>query len=199
MRIAGISGIRTGLLKALLFVTIIMFVAGTVFSERETVTECAGVKISFVYQHASTMASNQLAVWIENEEGALVRTLMATDFTAGRRGYRNREAALPAWVEAADPESMTDQEIDAVSCATPIQGPLTYVWDLTNDLGEPVPAGIYLIRVEGTLYWESDTVYTAVVDLAEPADEIPLSVERTAPDAHENENMISEVTVRAFR
>ena len=135
---------------------------------------------------------------MEDAEGAVVKTLLVTDFTAGRRGYRNRTMSLPVWVAAADPESMTDAEIDTVSGATPGQGELVYVWDFTNQSGERVPDGIYTVHVEGTFYWESDVLYTAAIDTANPGNEIPVEIERTAPDTHENENMISDVTIKVI-
>ena len=128
----------------------------------------------------------------------MVKTLLVTDFTAGRRGYRNRTMSLPVWVASADPESMTNQEIDVLSAATPRPGELVYVWDFTNETGEKVSEGIYTIHVEGTFYWESDVLYSAVIDTAQVAEEIAVKMERTAPDTHENENMISEVTVKAI-
>jgi hypothetical protein len=103
--------------------------------------------------------------------------------------------SLPAWVAAAEPESMSDQEIDAVSSATPSQGQLTYLWDFTDSLGQSVPEGIYTIHVEGTFFWESDVVYTAAIDTANLVDEIVVEMERTAPDTHDNENMITDVRI----
>ena len=181
--------------KAILYLMALALIAGAAFAESVANTSSKAIEISFTYQHAPTMASNQMAVWVEDVDGEMVKTLLVTNFTAGRRGYRNREMSLPAWVAAADPESMTDQEIDAVSSATPGQGRLTYLWDFTDDLGQPVPKGIYTIHVEGTFFWESDVVYTAVVDTAKLADEIAVEMERTAPDTHDNENMITDVNI----
>ena len=61
-----------------------------------------------------------------------------------------------------------------------------------------MPDGIYTVHVEGTFYWESDVLYTAVIDTTNPGNEIPVEIERTAPDTHENENMISDVTVKVI-
>ena len=183
------------LYKTILCMVALALIAGTAFAEGDANTTSKEIEISFTYQRASTMASNQMAVWVEDVDGAIVKTLLVTDFTAGRRGYRNREMSLPAWVAAADPESMTDQEIDAVSSATPGQGRLMYLWDFTDDLEQPVPEGVYTIHVEGTFFWESDVVYTAVVDTAKLADEIAMEMERTAPDTHDNENMITDVNI----
>ena len=189
--------IKTIPYKAILSLIALMLIAGTVLAESDAAAEYSGIEITFTYQRGTTIASNQLAVWVEDEEGAVVKTLLVTDFTAGRRGYRNRTMSLPVWVASADPESMTNQEIDALSAATPRPGELVYVWDFTNEAGEKVPEGLYTIHVEGTFYWESDVLYTAVIDTAQVAEEIAVKMERTAPDTHENENMISEVTVKA--
>ena len=181
--------------KAILYLMALALIAGAAFAECVANTSSKAIEISFTYQHAPTMASNQMAVWIEDADGAMVKTLLVTNFTAGRRGYRNREMSLPAWVAAAEPESMSDQEIDAVSSATPGQGRLTYLWDFTDELGQAVPEGVYRVYVEGTFFWESDVVYTAVIDTANPGNEIVVDMERTAPDTHDNENMITDVSI----
>ena len=197
MRKATFSGLRWILCNLLCLAALLPF-PGDAFSERTGMNApegCGGIGISFTYQRGTTIASNQLAVWVEDAEGTAIRTLLVTDFTAGRRGYRHRDTSLPAWVKAADPESMTDPEIDALSGATPGPGRLTYVWDMTNDAGQMVPPGVYTIHVEGTLYWESDVLYTAVIDTAQLSEEITVRMERTAPDDHENEAMITQVSV----
>ena len=198
MKKATFSGTKSILCKILLCLTALMLAAGTAFAEDTSSESPTGIEISFTYQRGTTIASNQLAVWVEDAEGAVVKTLLVTDFTAGRRGYRNRTMSLPVWVAAADPESMTDAEIDMVSGATPGQGELVYVWDFTNQSGERVPDGIYTVHVEGTFYWESDVLYTAVIDTTNLGNEIPVEMERTAPDTHENENMISDVTIKVI-
>ena len=190
--------IKTIPYKAILSLIALMLIAGTALAESDAAAEYSGIEITFTYQRGTTIASNQLAVWVEDEEGAVVKTLLVTNFTAGRRGYRNRTMSLPVWVASADPESMTNQEIDVLSAATPRPGELVYVWDFTNETGEKVSEGIYTIHVEGTFYWESDVLYSAVIDTAQLAEEIAVKMERTAPDTHENENMISEVTVKAI-
>ena len=190
--------IKTIPYKAILCLIVLVLIAGTALAESDAAAEYSGIEIAFTYQRGTTIASNQLAVWVEDGESAVVKTLLVTDFTAGRRGYRNRTMSLPVWVASADPESMTNQEIDVLSAATPRPGELVYVWDFTNETGEKVSEGIYTIHVEGTFYWESDVLYSAVIDTAQLAEEIAVEMERTAPDTHENENMISEVTVKAI-
>ena len=198
MKKATFSGTRSILCKILLALTALMLAAGTAPAEGVSSEGAAGIEICFIYQRGTTIASNQLAVWVEDADGAVVKTLMVTDFTAGRRGYRDRTMSLPAWVAAADPESMTDEEIDTVSGATPGQGELVYVWDFTNQSGGRVPEGIYTVHVEGTFYWESDVLYTAVINTTNPGNEVPVEMKRTAPDDHQNEDMITEVQIRVI-
>ena len=82
--------------KAILYLMALALIAGAAFAESVANTSSKAIEISFTYQHAPTMASNQMAVWIEDADGAMVKTLLVTNFTAGRRGYRNREMSLPA-------------------------------------------------------------------------------------------------------
>lgn len=154
------------------------------------------VEISFDFNRMSTMASNQFAVWIEDEDGQLIRTLYVTDFTARRRGYEKRDMSLPGWVAAAEPSKMTDAELDAVSGATPVSGSQRFTWDRTDAAGMTVPTGTYVVKVEGTLYWESDILYTADINLDAENGMSPVVIEtRTDPENQQNEDMLSNVEV----
>jgi len=153
-----------------------------------------GVSIDFDYIRMSGMASNQFAVWIEDSDGNVIKTIYATDFTAGRRGYKNREDTLSHWVKAAEPEEMDESEIDAVSGATPQSGHQHFEWDLTDDEGQRVSDGQYYVKLEGTLFWSSNVVYIGVFNAEEAGeDELELLTERSEPDNTDNENMIQNV------
>ena len=54
--------------------------------------------ISFDYMAQDGYASNQFAVWVENTDGAVVKTLYATRFAA-KGGFEKRPDAIPLWVE----------------------------------------------------------------------------------------------------
>lgn len=153
-----------------------------------------GVSIDFDYMRMSGMASNQFAVWIEDSDGNVIKTIYATDFTAGRRGYSNREDTLSHWVKAAEPDSMDETEIDAISGATPQSGHQHFEWDLTDDEGQRVSDGQYSVKLEGTLFWSSNVVYTGVFSAEEAGEgELELLTERSEPDNTDNENMIQNV------
>lgn len=154
------------------------------------------VIISFDYQRGTTIASNQAAVWIENTEGELVKTLYVSDFTAARRGYENRDMALSEWVKTAVPSDMTDDEIDAVSSATLGAGSHSFSWDMTDENGERVPDGVYTVKVEGTLYWESNILFSSQVDIGSPiSGELAVTENRSEPDTQENADMIDNVRI----
>ena len=156
------------------------------------------VSVTFDTQHQNTLASNQYAIWVENADGNLIRTLYVSDFTGNRRGYERRKDALNHWVTKADPSDLTDKQMDAVSGPTPEDGSHTFTWDLKDNDGNQVPAGIYRIRVEGTLYWQSNVVYTGSFDTENPG-KTEVSEERSEPDNHANEAMITNVKMKGTR
>ncbi len=168
-----------------LFLLVMLMVATALFAD---------VEVDFDYKEMSGFASNQFALWVENENSNVVKTLFATDFTAAKRGYKKREQSLNNWVAAAKPDKMTDSEIDAVSGATPKSGTQHFTWDLTDRQGQKVPDGKYFIKLEATFFAGSNAVYTGTIDLSK-ATTGPLDVvlERSEPDNSKNANMIQNV------
>lgn len=142
-------------------------------SEGQAVNE---VDISFDFTRMSTPASNQIAVWVEDEDGNVVKTIYVSDFAGIRRGYKKRK--------------------DAVSSATPEPGTQSFVWNLTDDNGNAVKDGTYTLKMEGTLFWSSNVLYSGTVDTAQdkPGD-IEVQIVRSEPDNTENEDMISNVKI----
>ena len=159
--------------------------------------KASSVELSFNYQKQSGAGSNQWAVWVENSEGKVVRTLTVTSFTSkgrgGRRGYTFRPTCVPTWVKNAGAENMTDEQIDAVTGATPKEsGIQTYTWDFKDADGKEVPAGDYKICLEATLYFNSVILYSGAFSTKDKAGEIKLTSTLTEEDeAHKN--MITEV------
>lgn len=154
------------------------------------------IEIRFDYTRMSTMASNQFAIWVEDAESNLVKTIYVTGFTGSHRGYRNRDMSLPQWVNSANPEAMTDEEIDGISGATPSPGTLTYIWDLSDDRGETLMEGVYHIYVEGSLFWESEVLYSTEIELGQAAlGSFEVSMDRNHPERPDNEEMLSNVGI----
>jgi len=155
------------------------------------------VELSFNYQKQSGAGSNQYAVWIENSEGQVVRTLVVTSFTSkgrgGRRGYTFRPTCVPTWVKNAKAEEMTDEQIDAVTGATPSQsGVQTFTWDFKDADGKAVPAGEYKIFLEATLYFNSIVLYSGSFSTKDKTGEIKLTSTLTEEDEN-HKDMITQV------
>ena len=93
----------------IVWMLIVLLMGATVVAGSEGISQ---VQIRFDYNHMATIASNQFALWVEDNDGKLIKTIYVTGFTGTRRGYRNREMSLPHWVKAADPENMTDDAMD---------------------------------------------------------------------------------------
>ena len=120
------------------------------------------VAVTFDYQKQKGYASNQFAVWIEDANGTLIKTLFVTQFTA-KGGSEKRPDAIPVWVERAGIAQVDGT--DATSGATPKSGSLRYVWDLTDNSGNRVPEGTYTYYVEGTLRWKNQVLFSGEISL----------------------------------
>ena len=109
-------------------------------SQQEDTSVNGKLKISMDFVHSNTQASNQYAVWIENMDGDVVKTLFVTNFTSNG-GYTMREDSIPTWVSHAKPSEMTKTQIDAITGATPSNGTYSYIWDGTDNNGNEVANG----------------------------------------------------------
>ena len=151
------------------------------------------LKISIDFNRSSTPASNQYAVWIEDTDGNVVKTLFVTNFTSNG-GYAVREDSIPTWVAHAKPSDMDKTRIDAITGATPSTGTHSYIWDGTNDDGNIVADGTYMFYVEGTLYWSSIVRYEGTVNMGD-SESSTLDVNAVyTEDTEQNRNMLSNVT-----
>ena len=160
------------------------------------------LEVSFNYQKQAGPGSNQYAVWIENEKGEVVKTLFVTSFTTkGRvrgneqpmRGYVKRPNCVPTWVKTVKAESLSDQQLDGVTGATPqTNGKQTFTWDFTDQQGKKVKDGKYCVKVEATLYQASDIIYSGSFSTKDKAGSVTLTSKLSEPDeAHKD--MITDV------
>ena len=160
------------------------------------------LEVSFDYQRQAGPGSNQYAVWIENEKGDVVKTLFVTSYTTkGRarggqqpqRGYIVRPACVPTWVKTVKADEKTDQQLDAVTGATPqAGGTQTFTWDFTDEQGKAVPQGNYKVVVEATLFFDSDIIYSGTFSTKDKAGDIKLTSTLTKED-EQHKNMVTNV------
>ena len=160
------------------------------------------LEVSFNYQKQAGPGSNQYAVWIENEKGEFVKTIFVTLYTTkGRarggeqpkRGYIVRPACVPTWVKTSKAEEKTDVQLDAVTGATPQNGGTqTFTWDFTDENGKTVPSGTYKVKVEATLFFDSDIIYTGTFTTKDKPGNIVLTSELTKSD-EQHKDMVTDV------
>ena len=160
------------------------------------------LEVSFDYQRQAGPGSNQYAVWIENEKGDVVKTLFVTSYTTkGRarggeqpkRGYIVRPACVPTWVKTVKADEKTDQQLDAVTGATPqAGGTQTFTWDFTDEQGKAVQQGDYKVVVEATLFFDSDIIYSGTFSTKNKAGDIKLTSTLTKEDEQHKE-MVTNV------
>lgn len=120
------------------------------------------VTLTYDLSRIPSTGSNQMAVWIEDSQGKFVKTLFVTWFT-GKGGYEARPDCLPLWRQAAGVDGPPIAEVDAVTKATPQPGKHSLVWDCTDRAGKSVPAGKYIYKVEGTLFFAKEVMWTGEI------------------------------------
>jgi hypothetical protein len=167
--------------------------AATQETAQGTAQEPGTLTLAYTYQPKSGAWANQLAAWIEDENGTVVRTLMATRFTA-QGGYKKRSMSLPVWVKRSGLAQMDSNQVDALTSATPQAGKQTLVWDGKDDKGQPVPDGTYKVVLEATLYKNSDELFIGTFVKGGPDQPVKIdAVLDQEPEQAANRDMVSGV------
>lgn len=152
------------------------------------------VTISYTLTRLSRIASNQLAIWIEDADGRYVRTLFVTDFTGRRAGWKRRPQTLPTWLQMAGVKEARQSDIDSISAATPASGGHTAVWDLEDRHGKAVAPGTYRYRIEANISWENTAMWTGTIEVGGGRTTSRAGVVYTPRDAEKLGTLISEVS-----
>lgn len=151
------------------------------------------VSINYRLHHLSRLASNQLAVWIEDENGGFVKTLFATSFTANG-GYKTRPESLPEWRKAADWKNASRDVINRVSRPEQGEGNHSVYWDGTNEAGKPVQPGTYVYKIEGNIEWNNRVVYSGKIIIGGKKTTAVASAEYFPKGAEEKGVLVEQVT-----
>ncbi len=152
------------------------------------------ITISYTFTHLLRVASNQYAIWIEDDKGVHVRTLFVTSFTARRGGWKFRPDSIPTWTRSFGIASAAQKDIDAVSGATPRSGTYAVQWDLRDAKGRPVAPGTYRYLVEGNIYWQQRVLWVGTIIVGDGVKVLPATVSYSTPDARDAGTLLSEVS-----
>lgn len=151
------------------------------------------IEISFDYNRVQKdYANNQFAVWLEDAEDRLVKTLFVTQFTA-TKGWKKRKEALPVWREKVKAAGLQRVEVEAISGATPKAGPLQFSWELVSDT--PLAPGVYTYFVECNYYWEDVVLYSGKIRVGDKSDKSSGQAHYSTENA-ENYSIIENVRGR---
>ena len=154
-------------------------------------------EVSFTFTRQGGLATNQFAIWVEDNHGRHVKTLYATRFTANG-GWRRRDASLSQWVTQSGLATMSQNQIDTLTGATPKTGTQTYRWDGTDSQNIAVPPGDYVIFLESNLRWSRRVLYRAPIRLGQGAATPQVTTEYIGNPGKE-QAIISAVSVRTIR
>lgn len=151
------------------------------------------VRISYQLNRLPTHASNQVAVWIEDESGGYVHTLFATSFTANG-GYGRRPESLPLWRETSGWERASEDEIRSASRPAQDSGRQTLYWDGTDRNGVAVRPGRYTYRIEGNVLWENRILFTGTIEVGSTASTSRAAISYLPDAAREEPVMVDDVS-----
>lgn len=151
------------------------------------------IDIQYHLYNRDTIASNQIALWIEDGSHRYVKTLIASAFTA-KGGWRERAQALPEWRTAASWSHATQTEINRV--LLPQQSPGVYhvYWDCTDGNGKPVPAGTYYVRMEGNIYWDNRVVFAVPIAVGASSSQASADPQYLPNGEQSNGTILSDVS-----
>ena len=111
-----------------------------------------------------------------------------------RAGWKIRPHATPTWVTVADAKNTAQVDIDAVSGATPRDGPVSVVWDLKDRKGIPVPQGTYRYRIEGNISGENIVLWTGIIHVGVARDSTKAAAVYTPAGAEKLGSLIMSVS-----
>lgn len=157
-------------------------------------TEAKGpLTLEYTFNKKEGKGTSQMAAWIEDKDGKLVRTLFATRYTT-QKGYKKQAQALPVWVKKSGVAQLDKAKVDALTKATPQSGKVTAAWDGKDDSGKTAPDGTYRLVVEATLYMDSDALWTGTFQKGGKEQTLDMKESLTKePEKKENKDMITGV------
>jgi hypothetical protein len=178
--------------RTLLTVCLLLIASALAFAQQTAAS--GSVTVFYKLSRLFRIASNQYAIWIETDTGSFVRTLIVTDFTAKKGGWKVRPQSIPTWVKAANVASLPQSEVDAVSSPTLRSGSYKAVWDLKDSKGNPVPPGKYRYLIEGNIFWDKVVLWSGTIVVGGQPQVSQATAAYKPEEAQHSGTLISEVT-----
>jgi len=151
------------------------------------------VAITYTLRFRKGNASNQIAVWIEDENGKYIRGIFATHYAA-TEGYIKRPECLPLWIQTSAWPNAPKKEIDAVTGATQKHGVITLTWDCKDRNGQPVKPGKYMYVIEGNIFWADRVVWRGEINVGDEENTSLAQVEYIPPTAIKTGILVENVS-----
>jgi hypothetical protein len=141
----------------LVLITIARF---TLKHEKNETSSPVGLILEFDFNPIERVNANRFAIWVEDGDGAYVKTLFVCANTSD--AVQSRET-LPRWVSVSDVATMSQAMLDALVAPVPEAGTQTFIWDLTDAEGTPILAGRYSIYLEASLGGSDSVIYSTTL------------------------------------
>ncbi len=123
----------------------------------------AKLKFSFqLNKKEEFIASNQIAIWLQNSEGNYLKTFFVCDYLS-YGGYTIPDVC-PNWVSKSDWQKQPGEIVDAVSQATPDVGEVVLEFDFPGD--ELIP-GKYKYCIEVHVAENYNELYSGDIEIEE--------------------------------
>lgn len=149
------------------------------------------LEISYLVS-SSVDGSRYTAVWLENEGGALVKTLfVSTELAQG--AFTVEGDICPDWIKKSHWEKATQAEVDAVSGPTPTAGSGTLSFDL-NKLG--ISPGVYVLFMQVHIHDNYNILYKGTIRVGQEPAEAQVEVFYSPTKYAAAEDLVRDVSMR---
>ena len=135
--------------------------------------------------------SYQMAIWLEKPDGTYAKTLFVTDYLS--YGGFNLKRICSDWQKKIDWRTVSNEETDAVTGATPDTGAVTLTFDASK---KNIPPGMYKFFIEVHLSEDYNELYSGEINIGGDDSESTASV-KYIPEKHPVAgDILSDVVVK---
>lgn len=150
------------------------------------------LQVRFFFNTPATVEPTyHTAIWLEDADGKLVKTLYVSQELSGTQ-YKMGDAC-PDWVNKAQWEKAPKDEVDAVTAPTPMVGGDQMTFDMA---ALRIPAGTYGFRFQVHVSEQYNVLYRGQIIVGGPATDIQLETAYGPGKLDSTEQFVRDVEVR---